>query len=217
MRVLLIAVLFWNLACSNEPQAQKAVAPVVKGLSPTAPVTTAAPTTASRDTTIPRTRYVVDTSRPTNEIDRKFPFDISMTDGLGKATSSDQVMAPNGKPTVLLFWLTTCYPCKMQMREIKKHYEAWQEEVDFNFYAISTDFQMRYPRYLELVKEHQWPWPAFHDTNREFRKVLPGGLNGLPQVFVLNDEGEVLYHRRKYLSGDEFKLFDQLKAIAAAN
>ncbi|MEL6636384.1 MAG: TlpA disulfide reductase family protein [Bacteroidota bacterium] len=215
MRVLFIAALLSTLACQYRPTASttalaRATATATATKAP-APVATASP-----DSTEPRIRYVVDTARPLDDIDRQFPYDIPLTNSRGEATISNRVLTAKGKPTVLLFWLTTCYPCKLQMREIKKHYANWRKEVDFDFYAISTDFPQRYPRFLELVKENQWPWPAYHDTHREFRKVLPGGLNGLPQVFVLNDAGEVLYHRRKYQSGDEWALFERLKAIAAA-
>ena len=40
---------------------------------------------------------------------------------------------------------------------------------------------------------------------------MPGRLNGLPQVFLLDKNGEIVYHKRKYLPGDEDKLFEAIK------
>ena len=98
---------------------------------------------------------------------------------------------------------------------MKKKYAGWQEEADFNFYAISTDFQKNYEKFIAQNKKHQWPWEVYHDTNREFRLVMPGALNGLPQSFILDKNGEIVYHKRKYSSGDEDVLFAKVKELAS--
>ena len=45
-------------------------------------------------------------------------------------------------------------------------------------------------------------------------KVMPAGLNGLPQVFVFDKDGTIVYHKRKYKPGDEDVLFEKVKALA---
>jgi len=162
-----------------------------------------------------RSNVITDTSRSKDEINSKFPFDISMTTGDRKTVNSETKLASNGKPTVILFWLTTCYPCRMEMSAIKKVYAQWQEEADFNLYAISTDFQKNYDKFIKRVETEKWPWETLHDTNREFRKVLPGALNGLPQTFIFDKNGEIVYRKRKYSTGDEHNLFKMIKKIAA--
>ena len=161
-----------------------------------------------------RSNVIMDTSRSKDKIVKKFPFDIAMTKGDRSAVNSENFFEPNGKPTVLLFWLTTCYPCRIEMKAIKKAYPQWQEEADFNLYAVSTDFQKNYENFVKYVDKADWPWEAVHDTNREFRKVLPGALNGLPQTFVFDKDGKIVYHKRKYSTGDEHKLFEVVKKYA---
>ena len=129
--------------------------------------------------------------------------------------NSENILAENGKPTVLLFWLTTCYPCRMELSAIKKVYPQWKKEADFNFVVISTDFQKNYVNFVTRVEKEEWEWDTFHDTHREFRKVMPGALNGLPQTFVFDKNGEIAYHKRKYSTGDEHKLFDVVKGLAS--
>ena len=102
------------------------------------------------------------------------------------------------------------------MAAIEKEFAGWKEQADFNLFAISTDFQKNFPRFEKMVQENNWPWPAYNDVNREFRKVLPGGLNGLPQTFVFDSEGNIAYHKRKYSSGDEHKLFEKVKELAGS-
>lgn len=173
---------------------------------------------AKRDTTPPvakRNNYMMDTARPETEINKAFPYDIAMKDATGQVLNSEEVLKSNGKPTILLFWLTTCAPCAMEMKAISEKYENWQKETDFNLVAISTDFSKNYPKFVKRVEEKNWPWKTYNDVNREFRKVMPGGLNGLPQTFILDKEGKVVFHKRKYSTGDEDKLYEEVKALAA--
>lgn len=158
------------------------------------------------------TQRTTNKSRATTEIKTEFPYDIELRDENGKSFNSSEIMNSD-KPTIVLFWLTTCPPCKIELREIKKKYEGWQKEADFNLFAISTDFPKNYDNFCEMVKTNDWPWPAYNDVNREFRKVMPGKLNGLPQSFVFNQKGEIVYHKRKYRMGDEDKLFEEVKSL----
>ncbi|MFK8006532.1 MAG: TlpA family protein disulfide reductase [Saprospiraceae bacterium] len=170
-----------------------------------------------RDTNPPRRRSntIVSTARQKKDINSTFPFDISMTNAKKEVLNSEKTLMSNGKPTVVLFWLTTCYPCRMEMSAIKKVYPDWKKEADFNLVAISTDFKKNYNNFIKRVEKEEWPWETFHDTNREFRLVMPGALNGLPQTFIFDKNGEIAYHKRKYSTGDEIKLFEKVKELAA--
>ncbi|MFK7809719.1 MAG: TlpA family protein disulfide reductase [Saprospiraceae bacterium] len=171
-----------------------------------------------RDTIPPaniRTVTSMEKARPVSEINKSFPFDIALKDAKGQLINSADALPDNGKPTVLLFWLTTCPPCAREMQAISEKYSGWKEETDFNLVAISTDFSKNYPNFVKRVEDKNWPWSTYHDVHREFRKVMPGGLNGLPQTFILDGNGEVVYHKRKYSTGDEDKLYDKVKSIAA--
>lgn len=156
-------------------------------------------------------RMITETSRPADKINKIFPFDIDLKDADGKIINSSKLFKKTKKPTVLLFWMTTCGPCRMELNAISQKFTNWKKSTDFNFYAISTDFSDRTEQFNQRVKESNWPFQAYFDFNREFRNVMPGELNGLPQLFVLNEKGEVLYHTRRYMPGDEDKLYEALK------
>ncbi|MEM8907425.1 MAG: TlpA disulfide reductase family protein, partial [Bacteroidota bacterium] len=205
-------------ACQNEPSAPSVAAttsPVVKNKGA---MQTVAPKKVSRkvnrDSIKPKVinrNFARDQSRHKSEIQQKFPYDIDLKKADGSVVNSSAILGVKDKPTVLLFWLTTCFPCSMEMAAIAKKYRSWQEEADFELVALSTDFQKNYPKFVQRVEEKQWPWPSYNDVNREFRKVMPGGLNGLPQTFLLDQKGQIVYHKRKYASGDEDKLFAKIK------
>lgn len=175
------------------------------------------PTSNSKVNYKPRTNnsnYIVSTSRKKTEIKQDFPYDIDLRKADGLVEKSDEVFDAD-KPTVLLFWLTTCYPCKIEMKAIKEKYAQWKSETDFNLVAISTDFEKNYGKFQEMVDKQGWEWETFHDFNREFRYVMPGELNGLPQTFVIDKNGKIAYHKRKYRTGDEDKLYAKVKELAA--
>lgn len=215
-RILFLALVVSLWACNgnNNSASTDTKTPVNKAA---ATVATPAKTKIKKDSTPPaqRQRYMVNKARPKNEVNAVFPYDIDLKTAKGEVMKSDELLKSNGKPTILLFWLTTCYPCRIELKAIEKKFAGWKEEADFNLFAISTDFEKNYENFVKRVDESKWPWQAYNDVNREFRLVMPGGLNGLPQTFVLDGNGEIVYHKRKYSTGDEDILFAKVKALAA--
>lgn len=162
--------------------------------------------------------YIIETARQPDKIRREYPHDIQLRTVSGDTVLSSKVLPQGkGRPIVLLFWLTTCGPCRMELDAIKQNYAAWQAETPFDLVAISTDFPRNYPAFDTRVATEQWPWPAFIDLNREFGKILPGELNGLPQTFILDAKGNILHHKRKFRPGDEAQIFELIKSVASGN
>ncbi len=143
-----------------------------------------------------------------------YPFNIQVQSADDKVWHSAEVLPKNGKPTVVMFWLTTCAPCKRELAAIEKEYPKWRAETDFNIVAISTDWEKNYDQFVKRVEGHGWEWDAYWDKNRAFRDVLPGKLNGLPQTFIFDADGKIAYHSRKYRTGDEHKLYTAIKKAA---
>jgi len=213
--ILLLTILcFTLLACKNQPDSTTANN---VNQSPTQ-TPKLAKASLQQDTTPvkkPRSKYMVDRARKATDMVADYPYDIDLKTTEGKILNSSSVLKKNGKPTVILFWLTTCGPCHMEMAAIKKVYESWENETDFNLVAISTDFEKNYPNFVKMTNKKDWKWDTYNDVNREFRKVLPGGLNGLPQTFIFDKNGTIAYHKRKYRPGDENALYEKIKEIAS--
>lgn len=147
--------------------------------------------------------------------DTIYPFDITLTtiDSTKSFSSKELLKNSDNKPTVLAFWLTTCFPCHMELETYTRNFEEWQKQADFRLIAISTDFPQRFQRIGQIVQEKKFPFEVYWDVNRQFSDVLPGGLNGLPQVFIF-DKGKIVYHHRKFRPGDENELFAQIKSLS---
>jgi cytochrome c biogenesis protein CcmG, thiol:disulfide interchange protein DsbE len=157
-----------------------------------------------------QSNYQVSTARQKTQIDTLFPFDLTLRRPDSSVILSSEILK-KGKPTVLAFWLTTCYPCRIEFGEYQKNWENWNKEIDFNFVAVSTDFSKNFKQIGVMAAT--FPWPTVWDFNREFCKFLPGGLNGLPQVFLFDADGKLVYQHRKFVPGDEFLLFAELKKL----
>jgi cytochrome c biogenesis protein CcmG, thiol:disulfide interchange protein DsbE len=152
--------------------------------------------------------------RSASDVKKTFPFDIVLQDTSGTMYASTNVLPTKKKPLVLFFWMTTCGPCRQELETIKATYDDWKKESDFRMIAISLDFPDFYSHFIERVKKEGWQFEALFDVNREFPYVMPnGGLNGLPQVFVLNEKGETTYHHRRFIPGDEKDLFEAIKKL----
>ncbi|MBK6994041.1 MAG: TlpA family protein disulfide reductase [Lewinellaceae bacterium] len=148
--------------------------------------------------------------------DTLFPFNIPLLNiDSTQLSNSKKIMAipkkeNNRKPTVIAFWLTTCIPCHHELATYTAHYADWKKQADFNLYAISTDFPKNFRRIAGIVKEKQFPFPVFWDKNHLYRTVMPGGLNGLPQVFIFDKNGKLAYQHKGFRTGDEAALFAKI-------
>lgn len=151
--------------------------------------------------------------------DTLFPFNIPMLDiDSTKELSSKDVLAIPKKekdksPTVIAFWLTTCRPCHAELATYKANYEAWKKEAKFNMYAISIDFPHNFRKVGEIARNKEYPFPVYWDRDRLFRSVMPGELNGLPQVFIFDKNGQLAYKHKGFRPGDEQELFAKIKEL----
>ncbi len=141
-----------------------------------------------------------------------FPFNITLLKTDSSAVNTSQLLKKD-KPTVLAFWLTTCMPCQAELTSYAKNFADWQKEADFRLLAVSIDFPERFQQVKKMEKEKKWPFPVYWDNTRAFKAVLPGGLNGLPQVFLFDKNGTLVWQHKKYAPGDEAELFAKIKAL----
>ncbi len=155
------------------------------------------------------------TQRTADKIKTTYPYDILLADTTGNQTSSSKILKTKKKLTVLTFWATTCGPCRMELKAYNAKWQDWQKQFsDFNLVAVSIDFNDRHVAAMEVPKKENWQFASYVDVRREFPLVMPGNLNGLPQLFILNKKGEILYTQKRYIPGDEDELFQKIQELA---
>lgn len=144
----------------------------------------------------------------------QFPYAIAVKDLYQQSKQSSDILQKEGKPTVLMFWLTTCNPCAKEIRAIHANFEQWQKVVPFHLVAMSEDREENFNAILERTRTERWPFETYWDFNRNFGALMPGNLNGLPQTFIFNKNGKLTWSKRGYLPGDESVFFEKIKEAA---
>lgn len=151
------------------------------------------------------------------KVDTVYPYNIPLVDiDSTKDMNSKLVLAvpkKKPKPTVIAFWLTTCMPCHRELATYAANYEEWQKKANFRMIAISIDFPHRFRQIAEIVREKQLPFEVYWDRDRLFRSVMPGELNGLPQVFIFDKEGNLAWRHKGFRPGDELELFAKIQEL----
>lgn len=158
--------------------------------------------------------YYSQVNRPVDSI---FPFNIPLLDidSTHESNSKEVLAIPKKKkqPTVIAFWLTTCMPCHRELDTYTANYADWKKQADFRMYAVSIDFPHNFRKIAGIVRDKQFPFDVYWDRDRLFRMVMPGELNGLPQVFIFDKDGKLAWRHKGFRPGDEQELFAKIKEL----
>lgn len=117
-----------------------------------------------------------------------------------------------GKTYVISFWATWCSPCKKELDAIAEVYEEWQEEYDIELLAITIDNARALAKVKPMVMEKGWEYTIFSDPNQKLFQALNG--NTVPQTYVVDSKGEIVYSHTGYVPGDEYELEDKLVMLS---
>ncbi len=141
-----------------------------------------------------------------------FPFNIKLKDKNQKEFLSKDILKKAGQPTVILFWLTTCGPCARELKALNLNLERWKKQMPFNLVAISEDYDTNFPAFVSRQTNEKWIFPTYWDYNRDFKSVMPGAINGMPQTFIYDKKGKLVYQKKGFIDGDENNFFEKLKS-----
>lgn len=117
-----------------------------------------------------------------------------------------------GKITVISFWATWCSPCKRELDAINDIYPDWQEEYNAELIAITIDDARSMAKVPALVETKGWEYTILADSKRELQKAL--NFQTVPQTFLLDAEGNIIYTHSGYNPGDEIELEEKIAALA---
>jgi peroxiredoxin len=107
------------------------------------------------------------------------------------------------KKIVVSFWASWCGPCRMELPELSAFYEKYHSaNAKFEVVAVSTD-EDRYQA-EQYVKEAQLPFPVVWDENGGIADKY--GVESIPVLYVIDENGKVIYGQMGYGFGLEIKL-----------
>jgi len=115
-----------------------------------------------------------------------------------------QSYAQNGKITVVSFWATWCAPCKRELDAITEVYPEWQEKYNMELIAVTIDGERALSRVAPMVEAKGWKFEVLSDTKEASQLAL--GFQTIPQTFVVDLDGEIVWSHNGYKEGDEGEL-----------
>lgn len=130
---------------------------------------------------------------------------------LNGETVNIQEYGRNGKITVLSFWASWCAPCKRELDAIADLYPEWQEQYGVEVIAITTDNARALSKVRPIVEQKGWPFEILSDPNQELQQAL--NFQAIPQTYVVDRKGEIVYEHAGYQPGDEYELEKVIEKI----
>ncbi|MEO7175450.1 MAG: TlpA disulfide reductase family protein [Saprospiraceae bacterium] len=120
-------------------------------------------------------------------------------------------LTKNGKITVLSFWATWCSPCKKELDAVADLYPEWQKDYNMQMIAITVDDSRSLIKVKPMVTEKGWEYIVLSDVNKELQTAL--NFQTVPQTFLLDSSGQIVWSHSGYNPGDEFELEEKIKKL----
>lgn len=118
----------------------------------------------------------------------------------------------NNNYTVLSFWATWCGPCKKELDALEDYYEEWKDEFGVELIAVTVDNTRGLSKVKPMVNTKGWGFTVLSDAKQELQRGL--NFQTIPQTFIVDSEGKVVYSHNGYNPGDEEELADKIEALS---
>jgi peroxiredoxin len=107
------------------------------------------------------------------------------------------------KKVVVSFWASWCGPCRLELPELQAFYEKYHAKNDsFEVLAISTDEDPQAAAHY--VREAKLTFPILWDGDSKASDAF--GVQGIPALFVIDENGKIIMVQSGYGYGLEFRL-----------
>ncbi len=128
----------------------------------------------------------------------------------GKTINIRDAVADN-ELTIISFWATWCKPCHKELDNISDLYADWKDLYNVELIAITVDDARGFARVKPMISRSGWPYSFLSDKNQDLQRAL--NFQTIPQTFVVNSKGEILFSHSGYVPGNEYELEDKLAEL----
>lgn len=139
---------------------------------------------------------------------KKFP-ELGLKTIQGQSFSLEKTFAKN-KLTIVDFWATWCAPCKKELDAIKPYYKEWKDK-GVELVAITIDDSQQLNKVMPMSQQKQWDYTIVSDVNKQ--SLVKLGFSSIPQTYIINQNGEIVYSHPGYTPGDEKELVKKINEL----
>jgi thiol-disulfide isomerase/thioredoxin len=139
-------------------------------------------------------------------------LNLVLVDLGGKRVPLDTLLARG--PVVLNFWATWCGPCRAEMPQLQKVYQATAPK-GMTFCAVSIDQKMAKGAMEQFLKKAGFVVPVYRDETGALAKVFK--VVAIPTTIVLTKTGDIHYQTKGYRPGDEILLKKKIEELLASS
>ena len=116
--------------------------------------------------------------------------------------------AYKGKPVIVNFWATWCPPCREEMPSMER---AWQKIQSEGIAMVGINVGEDSDTVFGFSAEIEVSFPLLLDTDGQATRQWP--IRGLPTTYVIDPEGNMVYHAIGGREWDDEALLDQIRAL----
>ena len=102
---------------------------------------------------------------------------------------TQQLSDSEGKVVLLEFWASWCGPCRAENPNLVNTYKTYQPK-GFEIFAVSLDIDKE--DWLAAIEKDNLPWLHVSDLKEENKAGLIYGVNGIPDNFLIDENGIVI-------------------------
>lgn len=95
-----------------------------------------------------------------------------------------------GKPTVINFWATWCYPCKSELPHFDSLYSEYGDEINFLMVNLTDGRRDTVESVKEFVEENGFAFPVYFDTGLEAANAY--GAYSIPLTVFIDENGNAV-------------------------
>ena len=117
-------------------------------------------------------------------------------------------------PVILWFWNSCCGFKKPQVRMLKSLYHSYHRE-GLTVLAVNEDDSKKSAGITMSIKQNQLPFTIIFDNNGDIIRMFH--TISVPSVYVIGQDGNLVYSQNGYIAGDEKILEKKVNALFVNN